>query len=68
MSKRLPKHRVNGFLARLTTLSCECGVAIARRDSAGNPVLVLMEDEDYAESYGLSDADYLIRADLSMAA
>ena len=67
MSERLPKHRVNDFLARLTTLSCQCGVAIAR-DSAGNPVVVLMEDEDYAESYGLCDANHLIRADLSMAA
>ena len=67
MLKRLPVLRVNDFLTRLTMLSCECGVAI-RRDSAGNPVVVLMEEEDYAESYSLSGANQLIRVDLSMAA
>ncbi len=53
--------RVEEFLARLTMLSCECGVFVAR-DVNDKPVVVFMEPEDYADSYALNSDDELIRA------
>ena len=58
--------RVDEFLHRLTLLSCELGVGIFR-DPAGNPVVDVMQRDDYPESYALDDNDQLVRLDLSMA-
>lgn len=52
--------RIDEFLHRLTELSCEFGIMIAR-DSNGKPVVVFMEPEDYSFCYGLNSSDELIQ-------
>ena len=59
--------RIEEFLARLTMLSCECGVFVTQ-DVNDKLVVLFMEHEDFADSYALNSIGELTRRNLSMEA